>query len=294
MNKKQYACNKLFNLLIITGILLGGLSAESFIERDTAWGVGLGITALVWLAAAALFTPYCYAFDQEGVSIRYIFLPVERYLWKDIHAIEVEWVHNGSAGSTNIFTPFYSHVFTIRGKNVGISRFYMSGYIRKSHRTKRLLETYWDGTITGYFFEEEMQWIRKRRNKKQQHIQAHLTDEIVPMEREIRAECRQWLAPFSAQAKQYDLELKTTYLYITKDYTELKSRPQEGYTYTLIAEIAHPDETDEERIYIVSIDLLYVRLGKTAYRGAKNEHAQEELHMALSDGLETARQFNIT
>ena len=292
MNKKHYARNKLFNLMMVLGILLGGLSTESFVVQETAWAIGFGIATLLCIVGTALFTPYCYAFDQEGVSLCYVFLPVERYLWKDVRAIDVEWVHNTTTGP-NIFEPFYSHVFTIRGKNVGTSHFYMSGYIRKSHRTKRLLETYWDGTITGYFFEEEKRWLQKRKNKKKKQIQAHLTDEIAPMEREIRATCREWLSPFSAQAKQYNLEIKTKYVYTTKEFKELKSRPREGYTYTLITELAHPGETNKERIYVASIDLLYVRLGKTAYRGVKNEHAEEELRFFLFDGLKAVSQSNI-
>lgn len=292
MNKKQYARNKLFNLLIVTGILLGGLSAESFTEKDTAWAVGFCIAALVFLISAALFTPYCYAFDREGISLCYIFLPVERYLWRDIHAIEVEW-HNGNAGKAHILEFFYASVFVIHGKPVGTARFYMSGHIRKSFRTKRLLETYWDGTITGYLFEDTKKWIQKRNKRKQKQIRLHLTDEIAPMEREIRAKCREWLSPLAAQAKQYNLELKTKYLYITKDFEELRSRPQEGYTYTLIMEVAHPGETDEERIYVVSIDLIYVRLGKTAYRGVINEHIEEELRISFTDALNEASKLPI-
>jgi hypothetical protein len=74
-------------------------------------------------------------------------------------------------------------------------------------------------------------------------------------------------------------------IYITKDLDELNSRPQEGYTYTLVAEIARFNETDESRAVSVSTDLLYVRLGRTAYRGVKNEYAKDELEFTISDVL---------
>ena len=109
----------------------------------------------------------------------------------------------------------------------------------------------------------------------------------------MRARVREWLPPFAAQAKQQDIELKTEYLYITKDFDELKSRPKEGYTYTLTIEIAHPNETNEDHIYVVSVDLLYVRLGKTAYRGVTNEHAEEELRLTLDEGLKTVSKLSI-
>jgi len=233
----------------------------------------------------AIFTPYCYAFDSEGVSLCYVFLPVERYLWKDIHAIEVEDIKLGTASRVTIFDFFYASVFSIKGTNVGESRFYMNGHIRKSFRTKRLLEKYWDGTITGYLFEDAKKWIDKRKAKKHSQIKAHLTDEVVAMEREIRAETRELLKPFIAQAKQYNLDIKEKYFYITEDFEELKSRPKEGYTYTLVAEISHFNETDQNRIVVVSVDLLYVRLGKTVYRGVKNKHIKEELEFTFSDVL---------
>ena len=123
------------------------------------------------------------------------------------------------------------------------------------------------------------------KEKKQKQIKAHLTDEIVPMEREMRAKAKEWLEPFVAQAKCYDLEIKTKYLYITDDFEEFNSRPQEKYTYTLVAEIAHFDETDENRIVVVDVELLYVRLGKTAYRGVQNAHAKEEFDDIFSNVL---------
>ena len=269
------------------------VSIEFLIDNDITWAVGLGLAALLFIIIPAIFTPFCYAFDSEGVSLCYVFLPVERYLWKDIHAIEVEDTSINTASSANIFQFFYANVFSIKGKNVGKSRFYMNGNIRKSFRTKYLLEKYWDGTITGYLFEDAKKWINKRRAKKQSQVKAHLTDEIVPMEREIRAETREWLKPFIAQAKQYNLDIKTKYFYITEDFEELYSRPKEGYTYTLVAEIAHYNETDENRIITVSIDLLYVRLGKTSYRGVKNKHIKEEFEFTFSDVLNEIRQNGI-
>lgn len=268
-------------------------SIEFLIDSDITWAVGLGIAALLFIIVPAIFTPYCYAFDSDGVSLCYIFLPVERYLWKDIHAIEVEDTSIDTASRANIFEFFYAYVFSIKGTNVGKNRFYMNGHIRKSFRTKHLLEKYWDGTITGYLFEDTKKWINKRKNKKHSQINAHLTDEIVPMEREIRAETREWLKPFVAQAKQYNLDIKTKYFYITEDFEEFNSRPKEGYTYTFVAEIAHFNETDENRIVVVSVDLLYVRLGKTSYRGVKNKHIKEELEFTFSDVLNGIRQNGI-
>lgn len=207
MKRKQFALNKLFNLLIVVGLFLAWFSVELFMDDDIAWGVGLGIAALLIMVGSALFAPFCYAFDREGVSLCYVFLPTERYLWKNIYAIEVEDISTGTRAT--MFDFFYASVFSISGRNEGKQRFYMEGHIRKSFRTKYLLEKYWDGTITGYLFEGVKKRINKRRTKKQSQTKTHLTDEIVPMERELRAESKKWLTPFLAQAKQYDLEIKT-------------------------------------------------------------------------------------
>jgi len=282
-SKKRMASNRLFYLCLALGVFFGWGSVSFFIEDNVAWGWGFGVIALLLTVIPAIFTPYCYVFDRDGISLRYVFLPVERYLWKDIYAIEVE--DTSTSSRSLLFELLFAYVFAIKGQNVGKKRFYMNGHVRKTHRTKKLFEAYWDGTITGYLFEDTKAWIRKRKAKKQKEIKQHFTDEIVPMEREIRADVRNWLTPLVEQAKQYGLSVKATYVSVTKDGEEHRSRPHEGYTYRLIAEIAHANEDDEARTVAVSVDLLYVRLGKTAYRGVKNEHAQEELQFSLSDVL---------
>lgn len=293
MNKrKNYALNKLFNFCMVLGLLVAFGAKELLEEKSFAWGLGFGVAALLIMLPPAIFTPYCYAFDGEGISLCYIFLPVERYLWKDIYAIEVEDKFCTSHHLV-LIEFFYENVFSIKGANVGKNRFYMTGHVRKSFRTKHLFEKYWDGTITGYLFEDVKKWVDKRRAKKQAYIKSHLTDEVVSMEREIRSEVREWLSPFAEKAKLCDLDIKASYVYITHDFDELNSRPDEGYTYTLVMEIAHFNETDENRIVIVNVDLLYVRLGKISYRGVKNKNAKEELESSLSTVLDEISKIGI-
>lgn len=286
MNKrKQIALNKLFNFFMLCGLFFAWGAVDTFIQGDNMWGFIFSACALLLIIIPAIFTPYCYAFDSEGVSLCYVFLPVERYLWKDIYAIEVDDISIGTRARASIFDLLYASVFSIRGTNVGETRFYMKGNIRKTFRTKHLLEKYWDGKITGYLFEDLKEHIDKRKAEKQSYIKEHMKDEIVPMEREIRAEVREWLEPLTARANQYDLDIKAEYFYVTEDFEELKYRPKEKYTYTLIAEIAHFGETNEDRIVVVSVDLLFVRLGKKAYLGVKNKHAKKELEDIVSEVL---------
>ena len=274
--RKQIALNKVFNLCMLLGALFVWWAVDLFLDGDVPWGIGFGIASLLLIVLPTIFTPYCYSFDSEGVSLCYLFFSPERYLWKDIRAIEVK--DTGASSRSILFDLFLARDFCIHGTSVEKRQFFMEGHVRKSFRTKRLFEAYWDGTITGYWLEDKKAKAQKRRSDKDSQIKAHVADEIVPMEREMRAKAREWLEPFSAQAGHYGLEIKTKYLYVTKDLEELNSRPQTGYTYTLLAEIARSGETDEARTGTVSVELLFVRLGKTAYRGVPNEHAEKELN----------------
>lgn len=295
MKKKQIALNKLFNFSIIVGLLLSYISVEFFRENEIGWGIGIAVSAVVFFIIQPLiFSPYCYIFDNEGVSIRYVFATEERYLWKDIYAIEVEYTDYTPTCRVNIFSFFifiFGNFFNISGENVNEERFYMKRRIRKSFKTKRLLEKYWDGTITGYVFEDVKKWINKRRTKKQAQVQAEANEEIVTLERKKRAEVRGWLEPYTAQAKQCGLSLKTKYVYINSDFEESNSRPQEGYTYTFVAEISRYNETDEDRIFFVAIDLVYVRFGKNGYRGVENEDAREKLETEMLEALQEIRKI---
>lgn len=185
----------------------------------------------------------------------------------------------------SIFDYFFSCVFDIHGDVQGKERLYMEGHIRKSRRTKRLPEKYWDGTIIGYWWEDVKHWWDKRVAKKEKVIKQHLTDEIAPMERNARAEARAVIAPFVDRAVQLGLDLRIKYLYVTKEREEQNSRPAADYTYMAYMEISRPGETDEDKIVCVSADLLYVRLGKTAYRGVENKAALSELTETLTTAM---------
>lgn len=279
---REYALNKLFNVLIVAGVLFG-MGAFVFLQDgNLGWGIGFGVVTLLLVVLSCFFTPYCYAFDKDGVSLLYLFSPTERYLWKNIHAIEVG-VDFGYMHDDDLFDWLFGGYFALHGQVESAPWFFMEGHIRKSFRTKYLLEKYWDGTIEGYLFDDVKAWFRKRKNKKQAEVRAHLTDEVVPMERAVRAKAREWLKPFEARAKQHGWTLRTQYLYITRDEDELHSRPQKGYAYTAYMEISQEGETDENRIVCLSVDLLQVRLGKTAYRGVECTTAEEELRSTLND-----------
>lgn len=273
----QLACNR----FLICGLLLGGFfawMAVDFIQEGTIGaGIGSGVVALGVIVIVLLLMPWGYRFDPKGITICYLLLPSERYLWRNIRSIEVFYERRGPA------------TFRLEGRLEGKERFYMDGKIHKNRRTKRLLETYWDGTITGYFFEDLRKWWQKRKNKKENEINRHRTDEVVPMERTVRAETRSALSLCDAQASQLGVKLRIKFYYETEDLEEVNSRPQGDYVYSALIELCRPGETDESKIITISAGLLHVRLGKTAYRGVKDDDALMNLRDELTQMLEEVR-----
>lgn len=294
--KREIALNKLFNLPVITGLFFAYVSIGFLFYGDVGLGIVCGVIALALIIAPCLATPVCYLFDTDGVTLCYVFFPNERYLWENVSDIDVRYdVNTASPGGvrSSMLDLLCGHVFSIIGTVEGEPKFYMRGYIRKSFRTKRLLEKYWDGTITGYLLEDVKEWFNKRMRKKEDKILRHFTDEVVTMEREVRAYFREIIAPYKDKASECGLELRTEYLYVTEDIEEYKSRPQERYTYTANIEISRPGETDENRIICLWVELLYVRLGKTAYRGVRNKFIAEELESELADTLNEIKKIGI-
>lgn len=278
--KKHFAIDRMFVAYILAVAFSVFCSDVFFDENDIGGVIVMLVIAVALVAFSCITTPCWYIFDREGVSIYYLFAPKNRYLWKNIRSVEVETYH-GYLHRLDIIFPF----FQIDGVPEGKPRFYMEGFIRKTRRTKRYIERYWDGEVTGYFGEGIKKWWHRRNEKENREIKAHLTDEIVPMEREVRAKVREIIAPYTERAALYNLEMRTKYLYTTSKITST-SRPNEGYRYTVLAGICEVGENDEARIVEISVDLIHVRLGKKAYRGVENELLDTELNFYLNDTLE--------
>lgn len=276
-HKTKIACNRIPMLFILCGAFLGLMSYSMLSEGEIGLGIGCAAFALLCVATPLVFMPIYYRFDAESLTLCYLFFPNERYLWTKIRDIEV---HYESKGFTK---------FRLTAKPEGKKRFYMEGTVYKTFRTKRLLERYWDGTITGYLFEDVQHWFRKRRKNKEKQIRLHLTDEVIPMERQAREEARSTLTLYEAMAAQMGLELRTKYCYTDEDFEETNSRPDSNYTYTALVELSYPGETAEDRVIMTSADLLHVRLGRTAYRGVRDEDALPDLRLELDELFDEVR-----
>ena len=119
------------------------------------------------------------------------------------------------------------------------------------------------------------------------HIDARFTDEAVKSEREARAEIRNATKDCIAKAKSQNIDVKVNFFYVTASGKELTSRPDEGYRYTVCAEISHIGETDEDRIVVTDEDLLYVRFTKTGYKCNKNKNFSESFIKTIEEVVDT-------
>jgi len=61
---------------------------------------------------------------------------------------------------------------------------------------------------------------------------------------------------------------------------------QKDGKYTLLIEISHFNETDENRIVEIGVDLLHVRLGKTSFRGIKSKNIQKDIDESIPEVLD--------
>lgn len=287
MKNKKIALNKLFNFLTLVSLLFIHLSIMAFSEIDKIWGfsfLGIGISIFM---IGAIFTPCCYLFDKNGVTLCYVFLSNENYLWKNVYSITIEENYFTGPGRSSILEIFFVRVFSIKGKISGKERFYMKGNVRKSFRTNYLFKKYYDGEITGYYFEN---YKKKRKKKKLEIDENRDSSQVAIMEAEARKKARLWSKSYSAILKQYGYTLKTDFLYITDDFKELRYRPNEKYEYTFIAEIELPNL--KENPTTISSVLLNVRLSKKSYLGVENDTAKEEIEFYLNEMCEDIKNNN--
>ncbi len=281
--RREIALNKLFNFCVFIGVLCIWMSIEALIDGEIIFAVITRIVGVLFIVLPATFTPFCYSFDKDGVSLCYFFLPVERYVWNSVAEIEINnsRVHSLRHSVLDLFLDFlYGNVFSIKSTNDIKPRFYMKGNIRKSFRTKHLIKKYWDGTITGSVFDDIKEWYNKRKTKKQKKIKAHFNDKIVPAERLARAKTREWIKPFVN-----GIDIKMKYFYNTKGLKYLKSRPKEDYTYIVVVEFISAGQPHENELVTNSVDLLKVKFNKRFYQGVENKTAEKEFRIVVSDLL---------
>ena len=284
--KREVAFNKLFNLYVVVGALfvygaIVMLQDDPELGRSVGGGIVMLVIAAHFILVPTILMPALYMFDEKGVTICFLFFPNERYLWENIAAIEA--TDDSSSSQHPILDFLFSGVFEISGAVDGKERFYMQGHIRRSRRTRHLLEKYWDGKITGYFIDDVKAWVNKKKGKKKETPVD--STKIAAMERELRAEVKEWVKPYILKAEEIGLNADLKFVYTTKDLNESNSRPKENFTYLAIVRLSKLGEEDTERVVEVSADLMKGYAHKKEYKGVKNKHAGDELTFYLEDTL---------
>lgn len=285
MDEKQRAVNKWFvfwTLISIGAVLFGSAFINS---EESSLGIFGFVAGAFFFIVAIVTEPVFYVFESESVSLIYVFRKKECYLWKNVRSIRESYHSLGYGGTLSIPTPS-EIVFLLDGKVEGEEKWYMRGYVRKSFRTKKLMEKYW-GVVEESDFSKIKKKIEKWQGKKQKQIDAHFTDEAVKCEREARAKIREATKPGIEKAKSHNIDIKVKFYYVTSSGEELTSRPDEGYRYTACAEISYIGETDEDRIVVTDEDLLFVRFSKTGYKCTENKKSAESFSNTLQEVVET-------
>lgn len=143
-NKKEIALNKSFFLFVVLGIITSALGCTAISEEVTVWSVCFFLLGLLFVVGGPIKEPLFYSFDEEGITLFYLFVPKERYLWQNIRKIKK--VRESFSRSPNLDFIF-SRGYEINGKTEGKQRFYMNGIVNLSFRTKQMLNKYWGKEI---------------------------------------------------------------------------------------------------------------------------------------------------
>ena len=270
--KAQYAINKLCFIFPVAGILLFALSTTAFREGSTGLGIGMAFFGALFFIIPLCLMPLYYRFDSDGVSLKYLFLTEERYLWRNVWSIHL----TDDSTRTSIFNIFFM-VFQINGQVEGKHRRHMEGKIQKSIRTKHLIEKYWDGEVEGYLIDDIRDRINRRKAKKSIKSGKYSTETVSKDECYARESTREKIKPYISRAAMMDLELRCKFVYVTDDLEESNSRPKEKYEFTAMVEISRKGEPNEDMILCADSALLTVKLGKNEYVSSKRKGAYRDL-----------------
>ena len=145
MKKKQFATDRKFSLFIIMGILFifGGIAC--FGDGEVGLGIGILVFGAAFILIPSFLVPCLYIFDRDGITICYVLVPNERYLWKNVRCVTMG---DDSTPSSNPLLDFlFDSVFKINGKTEGKKSFYMEGNVRRTRRTKKLFQKYYNGKM---------------------------------------------------------------------------------------------------------------------------------------------------
>ncbi len=292
--KKEFAFDKRFIFYIILGgmfLLIAALSIGALIS-EFMWEIllipvvllGYGLYLLI---NALFFIPCGYTFDKKAITVYYALSSNEYILWNDVYEIEVDY----SAGVTGRYGRYlftHEYVLSYLDKNDNSK---CCENIRKSRKIKRMIEKYWDGQVSGYASDAVRKWFGKLKKKQDSAKKQYLTDEIAPMERQARAEMREFAKLSNAVCEKEGLVLRIEYRYMTHDGEKYSSRPVDSYRYVAEAQLIHKNELDDPRRVLLITDLLYVRAGKKSYRGTKNTTAIAELEAQIDETLSEIKEI---
>ncbi len=285
----HYVIDKLPFLSVLGGVFLIAIANTSFHEGNIELGILILIFAVLLIVIAPVFMPIYYRFDSSGVSIYYLFLHEERYLWSNVYSVTI---NDRSTTSVSLMNLFFRE-FRIGGKVEGKHRKYMCGNIPKNRKTESLIKKYWQGEIDGHLIDDIKDFMDDTKNfvtnigaKKAMKSGNYSSENVARAERVARKQTQERIKPYISRFAMIDLELRCKFVYVTDNLDELNSRPKEKYEYTVSVEISRKGETNEDMILCVDATLLTVKLGKDEYVSTKRKGAYRDLTEELDTLLE--------
>ncbi len=198
--------------------------------------IAIAVIVIAMGAVMAVFTPYMYKFDSEGISFCYILGVKHRYLWKDVDFIIC---------STTTSRRSEHDEYEIVGKPEKNHRVFKAKTIIKTKKIQACMVEYAQLKVT------DLTAYYSRNDFKLSNFQT--------IESGLRAEIEKHISRYYAELSYLSLNLKYHYAYTLDDdinMTEYSEKPIGDSTYGIYLEICRHGETDKNKMVCYDISLI--------------------------------------
>ncbi len=278
--KKSFAMDPRFFLMIIVTCFFGVMTYGGILDGDVGPALIVGGAITLLFIFGIVIIPKFSVADEEGVSIYYLPFVKESYKWSEIRKIEIVEDRSYRKTCLDYFWKVYK-IVPMKEQNYKGSKyhsFFHSSEIFKTFLSKRMLKKYWNGAIE----DDSFSWFKKHCTKTKKNVKYDLT-EVRQKEKAVRDSLKSTVAQYEAKAKLYGKTIDASCTYFIDD-EDFGSRPKENYSY--VAEIFVEKENDEENIFYIKAEILFVRYGKSNVKITENKSAFDEIANKINEAIE--------
>ncbi|MBQ9084946.1 MAG: hypothetical protein IJY24_04740 [Clostridia bacterium] len=215
MNKTYTILNRTWLAFVFGAVAFIGFLIYFFLTAKWLWGwISVGCSLLFLICA--LITPAIYRISSEGISIFYPPLTSERFLWKKVDSVHMEY---------DLTIPYLFDFLIIDGEREDSPAFFKEGKIPYSARAVRIIQECFGKPVEGIIPDSVKGFSARQRAKLEYHSAPHI-GEAQAAERQARRAVREALEGFDREG------LKIDYFFGTRD-GERATRPTIDYSYSL-------------------------------------------------------------